>query len=335
MDLISIIVPVYNVEAYLKRCIESILNQTYKDIEIILVDDGSTDNSSKICDEYKNKDKRIKVIHKVNGGLSSARNRGLDIAKGKYIGFVDSDDYISPKMYEILYKELINNNADISACDDVVFQKKEAVFNIVDDYKIEIYNKYDAMKELISLTNHVDSTAWNKLYKKSLFNKVRYPNGFIYEDIGTTFKLINKIKKIVYVDLKLYAYNFRVSSITNTNNINKKTIYDKFEMVELRGKFIASKYPNLENDVKNNYVKHFIYTLLNTSKMKDKSFLKEDYFKNRYKYFKKIKLKELDKEYLNKKTIILFILLKINMKCTIYLWYLLYRIKYFIKFRNK
>lgn len=115
-DLISIIVPVYNVEKYLNKCIDSIINQTYKNIEIILVDDGSTDNSGKICDEYLLRDSRIKVIHKNNGGLSSARNEGINISSGEYIGFVDSDDWVEPNMYEEMYKKILYSNADIVDC---------------------------------------------------------------------------------------------------------------------------------------------------------------------------------------------------------------------------
>ena len=117
MSKISIIVPVYNVESYLSNCIDSILNQTFKDFELILVNDGSTDKSLEICKHYKNMDDRIFIIDKKNGGLSSARNAGLDIIKGEYIGFVDSDDYIHPQMYELLYKQIIENEADISMCE--------------------------------------------------------------------------------------------------------------------------------------------------------------------------------------------------------------------------
>ena len=124
-DLISVIIPIYNVEKFLSFCIDSIVNQTYKNLEIILVDDGSTDNSGKICDEYALKDNRIKVMHKQNGGVSSARNVGLNIAKGKYIGFVDSDDYVENDMFEILHNLIIKNNVDISCCNKFVFKKNK------------------------------------------------------------------------------------------------------------------------------------------------------------------------------------------------------------------
>ena len=127
-DLISVIIPVYNVEKYLKKCLDSVINQTYKNLEIILVDDGSSDKSGLICDEYTKLDKRIKVVHKKNEGLSSARNTGLDIAKGKYISFIDSDDFVSIYMYEIMYKEIIKNNRDIVIARHIYFKNKEPIF---------------------------------------------------------------------------------------------------------------------------------------------------------------------------------------------------------------
>ncbi len=315
MDLISIIVPVYNVEAYLKRCIESIINQTYKDIEIILVDDGSTDNSSKICDEYKNKDKRIKVIHKVNGGLSSARNRGLDIAKGKYIGFVDSDDYISPKMYEILYKELINNKADMAMCDSIYIKNDNKIIN---DYNITIFTKKDAIKRLLTTDNKVNPSAWNKLYKKELFKNIRYPIGFVYEDIITTYLIINKCKKIVYLNCKLYKYNVRNNSIINYKN--KNTIYNKLEIVEKRAKLIKKEYPDYLNLVINNYIRHLVFTILDIYSLNNKDFKNDIFLKKRIDYFKKTKIKVLNIKYIGKRAYILFMFLKINIPITSYIY---------------
>ena len=127
IDLISIIIPVYNVEQYLSRCIDSVINQTYKNLEIILIDDGSTDDSGEICDEYALKDNRIKVMHKQNGGVSSARNEGLDISKGNYIGFIDSDDFIEKDMYEFLYDLLTKNNCDISCCNKFIFKDNKFI----------------------------------------------------------------------------------------------------------------------------------------------------------------------------------------------------------------
>ena len=163
-DLISIIIPVYKVEKYLEKCIESVLKQTYTNLQIILVDDGSPDNCGKICDEYAKKDSRIEVIHKINGGLSDARNVGINRANGRYIGFVDSDDYIKEDMYEKLINLIKEYNADVSICNLYdVFDGKEYVRN--KDNGIHEYSRIDILKEIL-LDKNIQSYAWNKLYKK-------------------------------------------------------------------------------------------------------------------------------------------------------------------------
>lgn len=215
MAEISIIVPVYNVEKYLENCIESILNQTFKDFELILVDDGSTDNSGKICDIYEKKDSRIKVIHKNNGGLSSARNAGLDIACGKYVGFVDSDDSIHPKMYEVLYNLIEKYKSDISCCNykytyDISNQNHEELnLNEV----IEMSN-IEAIKRLHDEDIGVKLVvAWNKLYNRYLFDNIRYEIGRIHEDEFIAHRILYECKKIIYIDNKLYYYLQREGSI--------------------------------------------------------------------------------------------------------------------------
>lgn len=214
--LISIIVPVYNVEKYLDRCIKSILQQTFKDFELILVDDGSTDGSEAICNQYRDIDNRIKVIHKENGGLSSARNAGLDIARGMYIGFVDSDDYINNKMYEILLDELIKNDSDLSIC---------KLVRVRDDYKVDNkkvkiveknYNNLEALEELYR-SNSVDFiVAWNKLYKSEILRDIRYPIGKKYEDEFVIHKILNKCKRVTYINQEMYYYYQRENSIINS-----------------------------------------------------------------------------------------------------------------------
>ena len=197
-DLISIIIPVYNVEKYLERCVKSVINQTYKNLEIILVDDGAKDNSGKMCDELSKLDSRIKVIHKENGGLSDARNFGLKIATGDYIGFVDSDDYIADDMYETLYYTIKNNNADISI---VSFYEmyKEKVIGVRDSGNLEILSKQEAMKELL-IDTKIQSYAWNKLFKKELFNDLKFPTGKNFEDIATTLLLFEKCDKVALLE---------------------------------------------------------------------------------------------------------------------------------------
>lgn len=212
-ELVSVIVPVYNVEQYLNKCVDSIINQTYSNIEIILVDDGSTDNSGKICDKYALNDKRVKVIHKSNGGLSDARNRGIDVSGGKYLAFIDSDDWIEPDMIEKMYNNAIENNADISVCQYEIVYSREAVINNKSD-RIFVYKGTDivlAMYKDAVFASH----ACNKIYKRKLFDGIRYPVGKLYEDQYTTYKLLWKSKRLVYTEEKYYYYYMRSDSIVN------------------------------------------------------------------------------------------------------------------------
>ena len=224
MAEISIIVPVYNVEKYLENCIESILNQTFKDFELILVDDGSTDNSGKICDIYEKKDYRIKVIHKNNGGLSSARNIGLDIASGKYIGFVDGDDNIHPKMYEILYNLIKKYKSDISCCN---YKKIYDVFK--DEYENVSLLEVIEMSNIEAIKNLYDKEigvklviACNKLYRKNLFDNIRYKVGRVHEDEFMAHRILYNSKKITYVDNELYYYLQREGSIMSKKSYKRK-----------------------------------------------------------------------------------------------------------------
>ena len=245
-DLISVVVPIYNVEKYLTKCIDSIINQTYKNLEIILVDDGSPDNCGKICDEYKKKDNRIKVIHKKNGGLSDARNEGIKIATGKYIGFIDSDDFVNLKMIEILYDLLKNNNADISVVSyKYYFGEEENNNESVEIKSPKILSNIDAITYLFD-NNKLGNYAWNKLYKLSLFDDVKYPVGKKMEDLGTTYKLFSKSNKIVYSDTELYYYLQRGDSILHS--VDKKLCNDKFELCYERFLDLKKDYPNLEEN---------------------------------------------------------------------------------------
>lgn len=226
-DLISIIMPVYKVEEYLEKCIESVLKQTYTNLQIILVDDGSPDNCGKICDEYAKKDPRIEVIHKVNGGLSDARNVGIAKAKGKYIGFVDSDDYIKEDMYEILINLIKEYDADVSICNlyDVI-DGKEYIRN--NENGIQKYSRLEILKEVL-LDKNIQSYAWNKLYKKELFDEIKYPIGKKYEDIGTTFYVFEKCNKIVVTSKPEYYYLKRSDSLVN--NVTESTILDYTDII--------------------------------------------------------------------------------------------------------
>ena len=221
---ISIIVPVYNVEKYLERCIISILNQRFYDFELILVNDGSTDRSLDICNEYEKIDNRIKVINKENGGLSSARNAGIEVAKGEYIAFVDSDDYINRNMYQVLYDNIIKADADISISNFEYVDENDDVNlnNKLENIEFMTFNNIEAMHQLYSGNNVQFIVAWNKLYKRELFRELRYTEGRIHEDEFIIHKLLYNTNKVVYTPLRLYYYVQRIGSITqSTFNVKR------------------------------------------------------------------------------------------------------------------
>lgn len=239
---ISVVVPAYNVEKYIEKCVDSIIGQTLTDIEIILVDDGSRDATGKICDDLALKDERITVVHKQNGGLSDARNTGINAASGEFICFIDGDDYIHPQYCEILFNLITADNADISVCGfkkvdgyNIEFENKEL-------YKTDVFNKSAAMQELI-IGEKFMNYAWNKLYRKSLFNAVSYPVGRTWEDLGTTYKLFDIVEKIAYTDAQLYFYVQRAGSITSA--VSVKNALDIYEQEEERNAFLKNKYTDL------------------------------------------------------------------------------------------
>lgn len=211
-EKISIVVPVYNVEQYLKKCVESILAQTISNIEIILVDDGSTDQSGVICDELSEQDGRIKVIHQKNSGLSGARNTGIEVAQGRYIAFVDSDDYVAEDYIEVMLERLLEYNADISVCGIMRFYENEKI--ILDDGKrsVSVYNGVQALENNL-YQREIENNAVAKLYKIELFKNIRFPVGKLYEDLGTTYRLLDISGKVVVDTRKKYFYLQRSNSI--------------------------------------------------------------------------------------------------------------------------
>ena len=225
-EKISVIIPVYNVEKYLKKCIDSIINQTYYNLEIIIVDDGSPDNCPTIIDEYAKLDKRVKAIHKQNGGVSSARNLGLKYATGDYIIFIDSDDYLSINMIEKLYKAMINNNADMSVCQILRMQENsngEMVF---------LNDAQEEYKEVIYSTNE-------------MIEGIAFPEGKVYEDVATTYKLVHKAKKIVCINDKLYYYLIGRIGAT-TSSFSEKKILDSMEAYSTQYTFLIQHYPEVK-----------------------------------------------------------------------------------------
>lgn len=243
MEKISVIVPVYNVEKYLNKCIDSIINQTYKNLEIILVDDGSTDSSGEICNQYAKKDDRIKVIHKVNGGLSDARNKGIEVATGEYISFIDSDDYIVENMYEKLISDMTKYNADMVMCR--LIDCYGTIPELDKNENVKLLDVEESIK--IVLEAQITSvTVVNKLYNKKIFNELKFPKGKTSEDAYIMIDIIMKCKKIVLDMSQLYYYIHRESSIT-TGKFNNITGYDPIKAYEKNYETIKNNYPNLLN----------------------------------------------------------------------------------------
>ena len=217
-DLISVIIPVYNIERYLTKCVESVLNQTYHNLEIILVDDGSEIETAQLCDNLALKDERIVVIHKTNGGLSSARNMGIEKSKGNLIAFIDGDDYIENDMFEKLYISLKHNDADIAICS---FQMEDENQNIVDKCPALLEGTYTNLEALDLLSQEKQFryvVAWNKLYKKEIFEKIRFPEGKLFEDQAIAHYVFWQARKIVTISNVLYHYLVRTNSLSRQTN---------------------------------------------------------------------------------------------------------------------
>jgi glycosyltransferase involved in cell wall biosynthesis len=258
-ELISVIVPVYNIERYIDRCVGSVVNQTYKNLEIILVDDGSTDGSAVVCDKWKDRDFRIKVIHKKNGGLSDARNVGIKIATGQFYSFIDGDDEISSNMLERLYTELVNSNAEISMCrmEKIEYTQRYVTRQFpVSDNRIELTGK-EATGLLFR--DIIDCSACLKLYKCEVFKTVEFPYGKTNEDFAVLYKLFSRAKRVVYISDILYYYYFRENSITSTgfNNSQFDKIDNCLEMME----YVKANIPELMQEAKFYLYLHAMYLL--------------------------------------------------------------------------
>ena len=245
---ISVIVPVYNVEKYLEKCVNSLINQSYTDLEIILVDDGATDSSGAMCDELQKLDRRIKVIHKVNGGLSDARNTGIEIATGDYITFLDSDDYVHPDLYQNLYRLIIEKDCDVAICNyEYVDEEGKGVYPISDVLKDEVITGKEALNKLmLDEGNFYYVTAWNKLYRKEIFKEIRFPKGKVHEDEYVAHRVLDKCSKVVTTKEVYIYYVQRQGSITN-KGINVKKLdcawafYDRYKYcMEIGEKEVAN-----------------------------------------------------------------------------------------------
>lgn len=269
-ELISVIIPIYKVEEYLDECIASVVAQTYKNIEIILVDDGSPDKCPAICDEWQKKDNRIRVIHKSNGGLSDARNAGLDISTGKYIIFVDSDDWIMPDMAEKLYNALVRENADIASCGIINCEKEKTAEWGCEDFagsSEEIYSLlYDDSKYPVSV--------WNKLYRRSCWENLRFPVGKICEDAFTTYQLIHNANRIVMIPQALYCYRIRQGSIMTSSFSAKKM--DEEEAWRVNWQFMEKHYPQLKKNAFDFYLQR-VNVLIHTMSKDDVAKFADEY----------------------------------------------------------
>lgn len=314
MPKISIIVPVYNCEKYISNCINSILEQSFKDFELILVDDGSSDRSFEICESFAKKDNRVRAIHQPNSGVSRARNRGLDEAKGEYIGFVDGDDCVDKEMYERLYKNLADNNADISICGIVnYFVKKDGTTEKVRQSPVDgfwIFSGEQALKEALQSRLYSVNPV-NKLFKRELFDKLRYPEGKISEDAFLIPVVISKAGKVVYDSKPMYYYLRRENSITTSNFSDSG--WDVVEAYKNHLNMVSEKFPNLKKVAKFRYLWAYTYVIDKIMLSENSENYLED-FKKAFNFIKKNILQIIFNPYFSLKRKIAVTVLLINKK---------------------
>lgn len=290
-DLISVILPIYNVEKYLRKCVDSLLKQTYKNLEIILVDDGSPDNCPLICDELAKIDSRVKVLHKKNGGLSDARNYGLDHCNGNYVVFVDSDDFVNINMIDYLYKAIKNQNADIAICNfRNVYENELINYEINEPMKdVKLFKDEQIINNLFNDLQLIFTVAWNKLYKREIFNNIRYKKGKLHEDEFAIHYILNNCKKVVFVNQELYYYVQRQGSIMDSYDLRRldcieayhdraiffkntlfyeKTVRSLLNLITINYYYVQKYYPersdilqSLDNTFKNFYFKSKEFTI--------------------------------------------------------------------------
>lgn len=299
--IISIIVPVYNVEEYLEECITSILHQEFSEFELILVDDGSTDRSGSLCNEYAKKDERIAVIHQKNAGLSEARNTGIQAAKGSFISFLDSDDFIHPAMYQLLYQNVEESDSDISVCDfQYIYSHKQAIAESVkNEYKV--ISNLEAVESIVRDGDRKMITAWCKLYRKNLFEDLTFPKGRYHEDEYITYRLFYQANTVAVSEAKLYYYRQRNNSITGSCYSLKRL--DKLEALkDCIGFFMEKEEKELEIAARYRYLCNLqiAYYRVSTDMKQEKQLLKDlkDEHKKQYKEimsFKNKKGRKIDK----------------------------------------
>lgn len=255
---VSIVIPVYNIQNYIRDCLVSVINQTYKNIEIIIVNDGSTDDSRNICLEFKDKDRRIKLFDKKNGGLSDARNYGIKKSTGDMIFLLDGDDIISDECIEKLVKTYETQKVDIVTSKYTKIKTTIRPFNNIKS-DCHLYSKEEALKELLYQSGCTTS-AWGKLYARRLFSDISYPKGKLHEDLPVTYKLFYKADKIAMLDDELYGYRIRPGSITNTKYSKARAV--SMDFAEEETKFISRYMPQIIKAAYNREFMESIYTVI-------------------------------------------------------------------------
>ena len=245
LPLISVILPIYNVEKVLRRSVDSVLAQTYGNIEVILVDDGSPDGCPELCDEYAKKDLRVRVIHQQNGGVSAARNTGVRAAEGEFISFVDPDDYVAEDFLFFMYNLMNDHEADIVSCGAVdIYPSGKTAFHSADS-DVHIMDSREAL-ERMCYNDGFYITLWDKLFKASLFDNILFTEGKLFEDTGTTYKLVDRAEKIVSCCEIKYYYVISADSSSITTSSFKMSKLDYIEMADEMANFIKEKYPGLK-----------------------------------------------------------------------------------------
>ena len=239
--MISVIIPVYNVEKYLRRCLESMIVQTYQEMEIILVDDGSTDSSGRICDEYARQHDNITAYHKENGGLSDARNYGLARSSGEYVAFLDSDDWAEPEMYARLHEAMVTHDADIAVCNYYIHQDgKKSICKHVDKRDSIVLSSDEALESILSYV-YFAYMVNTKLYKRWIAEETPFVKGLLFEDVVFTPSTILKAKSIVFLPEPLFNYRIRGGSISHT----RRNLYETLHSVDIRNEIITKVKPEM------------------------------------------------------------------------------------------
>ncbi len=243
-ETISVIIPIYKVEEYLRRCLDSVLGQTYRALDVILVDDGSPDGCPAICDEYAARDSRVRVIHKPNGGLSDARNAGLDIAAGRWIGFVDSDDWLEPEMFERLRDAAARGEAEMAVCNYCLADDRLAEWKTIGVEEELLAERDDALRLLLE-DKQLQNYVWNKLYAAELWQDIRFPVGKAFEDIDTTWKLVDRCQRVALIPYVGYNYLVRGGGIVQSMSI--KNEIDCVEQGLARYDALIGRFPECGN----------------------------------------------------------------------------------------